>query len=181
VAALLFMPSTASSNRAGHDPKERTMKRMLAATLSLIICLPGLATAAGRQKCQEGMLKGQYVFTASGFTRAPGSGPGTPWVPKAIIEVLQFNGDGTLSTPAVTVANPFGDFGNVLTPPTGGAAGLYSIDDDILGTTCSGTVQFLDPSNVTFKIYVAPGGDSLWMIQSNPTNNVFQGSAKRVW
>jgi hypothetical protein len=158
------------------------MKRTLAAALSLIIGLPGLAAAGGRQKCQDGMLKGQYVFTASGFTRAPGSLPGTPWVPKAIIEVLQFNGDGTLTTPAVTVANPFGDSGNVLTPPTGGAAGSYSIDADaILGTTCSGTVQFQDASNLTFKIYVAPGADSLWMIQSNPANNVFQGSAKRVY
>jgi hypothetical protein len=163
------------------------MKRMLAATLSLIICLPGLATATG-PKCNEGMLKGQYVFTASGFTRAAGSGPGTPWVPKAIIEVLQFNGDGTLSTPAVTVANPFGDFGNVLTPSSGGAAGSYSIDDDILGTTCSGTVQFHDATHVTFKIYVAPRGDTFWMIQSNsalspdaPANSVFQGSARRVW
>jgi hypothetical protein len=157
------------------------MKRMLAAALSLILCLPGIATATGHHKCQDRLLKGQYVFTASGFTRAPGSLPGTPWVPKAIIEVLQFNGDGTLTTPAVTVANPFGDSGNVIQPPTGGAPGVYSIDDDILGSTCSGTVQFLDASNVTFKIYVAPGGDSLWMIQSNPANNVFQGSAKRVW
>jgi hypothetical protein len=102
--------------------------------------------------------------------------PGTPWVPKAILEVLHFNGDGTLATPAVTIANPFGDTGNILQPPSG-ANGLYSINAD-----CTGTVQFLDATNATFKIQVdPPQGDTIWMIQTNPANNVFQGSATRVW
>jgi hypothetical protein len=145
------------------------------AAIPLILCLPGLAAADPTNRCKEDILKGQYIFTASGFTRAPNSGPGTPWVPKAIIEVLQFNGDGTLTTPAVTVANPFGDLGNILQPPAG-APGVYSINDD-----CSGTVQFADASNVTFKIYVEPRrGDTIWMIQTNPANNVFQGRAKRL-
>ena len=147
-----------------------------AATLSLILCLPGLAAADPTNRCKDDILKGQYVFTASGFTRAPGSGPGTPWVPKAIVEVLQFNGDGTVTTPALTAANPFGDLGNIL-QPSSGAPGVYSINAD-----CSGTVQFSDASNVTFRIYVEPPkGDTIWMIQINPANNVFQGSGKRVW
>jgi hypothetical protein len=153
------------------------MKRTLAAILAPMLCLPGLAMASGPLKqCNVGMLKGQYVFTASGFTRPPGSLPGTPWVPKAIVEILQFNGDGTLSTPMVAIANPFGYFGNVIAPPSGGATGSYSIDDD-----CSGTVQFLDAASVAFKIYVAHGGGTVWMIQSNPANNVLQGSANRLW
>jgi hypothetical protein len=148
-----------------------------AATLPLILCFPGFAAAEPTNRCKNDILQGQYVFTASGFTRPPDSSPGTPWVPKAIMEVLQFNGDGTLSTPAVTVANPFGDFGSILQPPSGGAAGTYSINED-----CTGTVQFLDASNVAFKIYVDPPlADTIWLIQINPTNNVFQGSAKRVW
>ena len=146
-----------------------------AATIPLILCLPGLAAAAHPKKCKDDILQGRYVFTASGFTRPPASGPGTPWVPKAILEVLHFNGDGTLSTPLVTVANPFGDTGNILQPPAG-ADGTYSINED-----CSGTVTFLDAAGVTFKIYVdGPNGKTIWMIQTNPTNNVFQGSAKRV-
>ncbi len=146
-----------------------------AATLPLILCLPGLAAADPTNKCKDDILKGQYVFTATGFTRPPASVPGTPWVPKAILEVLQFNGDGTLSTPGLTVANPFGDLGNILQPPSG-ADGKYSINDD-----CSGTVQFFDAGSVAFKIYVEPPrGDTIWMIQTNPANNVFQGTATRV-
>lgn len=154
------------------------MKRLVknsAAALSLLLCIPALAIAESRNRCNHEMLKGQYIFSATGFTRAPGSGPGTPWVPKAIVEVIQFNGDGTLTTPALTAANPFGDLGSILQPPAGGAPGVYSINDD-----CSGTVQFADAANVTFKIYVERGGNRLWMIQTNPANNVFQGSARRV-
>jgi hypothetical protein len=153
------------------------MKRTLAAVLPLALCLPGLAAADPAKKCRDDILKGQYVFTASGFTRPPGSGPGTPWVPKAIVEVLHFNGNGTLSTQFVTVANPFGDTGAVAQPPAGGAAGLYTINED-----CTGTVHFLDANNVTFTIVVdPPQGDTVRMIQTNPANNVFQGTAKRLW
>jgi hypothetical protein len=145
-----------------------------AATLALILCLPGLAAAD--LKCKTEFLRGQYVFSATGFTRPPTSTPGTLWVPKAILEVLQFNGDGTLTTPGLAVANPFGDLGNILQPPTDGAPGIYTINDD-----CSGTVQFLDAANVTFKIQLdGPFGFTMWMIQTNPANNVFQGMAKRV-
>lgn len=153
-------------------------RKTLAAVLALLLCLPGLAAADRGQKCNENILKGRYVFTASGFTRPPASGPGTPWVPKAIVEVIDFNGDGTLTTPVVAVANPFGDSGMVPQPPGGapGAPGIYTVNDN-----CSGTVQFLDPSNVTFTVFVdPPEGHTLWMIQTKPSNNVFQGSARRV-
>ncbi len=145
--------------------------------LPLVLCLPGIAAAdgSGARRCRNEILQGVYVFTASGYTRAPGSGPGTPWVPKAIIEVLQFNGDGTLTTPSVTVANPFGDTGGILQPPSG-APGVYTVNED-----CTGTIQFGDAAGVTFRIYVEPRwGGRVWMIQTNPANNVFQGLAKRV-
>jgi hypothetical protein len=145
-------------------------------TTAVVLGLPGPASADPTRKCRNDILKGQYVFATSGFTRPPTSLPGTPWVPKAIVEILHFNGDGTLTTPGVTVANPFGDLGNVLQPPAG-APGLYSINDD-----CSGTVQFLDANNAMFKIFVdPPRGDTIWMIQTNPANNVFQGRARRVF
>src|SRR5262245_40826546 len=147
-----------------------------AAISLLILCLPGLAAAQPTNRCKnDNILKGTYLFTASGFTRPPNRPSGTPWVPKAILEVLQFNGDGTLSTPAVTAANPFGDSGNIL--HGSGAPGVYSINDD-----CTGILQFSDANSVTFNIYVdPPQGGTIWMIQTNPANNVFQGSARRVW
>jgi hypothetical protein len=141
----------------------------------LFLCLPGLAAADDSNLCTNDILHGRYVFNATGYTRNPAGGPGTPWVPKAILEVLQFNGDGTLTTPSLTAANPFGDTGAILQPGAG-APGTYSINDD-----CTGTVQFSDAKNTTFKIYVDPHrGDTIRMIQINPANNVFQGVANRV-
>jgi len=147
----------------------------LALLLPLLLCLPGLAAADTAYPCSDVVLKGAYVLAASGFTRPPNSLPGAPWVPKAILEIFHFNGDGTLSTPSVTLANPFGDTGAVLQPPSG-APGVYTVNED-----CTGTVQFLDPNNVTYKIYVdAPRGETIRMIQINPLNNVFEGIAKRA-
>jgi hypothetical protein len=144
-----------------------------AATLPLLLGIPGLAAADG-PPCNDETLKGRYVFTASGFTRPPDSTPGTPWVPKAIVEVIHFNGDGTLSVPAVTVANPFGDLGQVLQPPPG--TGTSAVNDD-----CSGFVQFLDPARTAFSIQVdPPRSNTIWLIQINPLNNVFAGTATRV-
>jgi len=144
--------------------------------LAVFLSLPGFAAANSARRCADHLLRGQYIFAASGFTRAPNSLPGTPWVPKAIVEVLEFSGDGTLTTPALTLANPFGDLGNVVQPPSGGSPGLYSINDD-----CSGTVQFLSDVNVMYRIHVDPADrDTIWMIQTSPANNVIQGSAKRL-
>ena len=155
----------------------RMRSLLLAATLPTLLCAPEISAAHdnGSGKCNEKILKGEYAFTATGFNRAPNSAPGTPWAPKAILEVLQFNGDGTLDTPMLTVANPFGDSGDILHPPAG-ASGDYSVNED-----CSGTVHFLDASNTTFTIYVErPKGERVRMIQIIPADNVFQGTAKRI-
>jgi len=133
--------------------------------------VPGLAPAKDDPVCGDHTLKGQYVFSASGYTRA---NLASPWVPKAIIEILQMNGDGTLTTPSVTVANPFGDTGLIVDRV--GSPGTYSLNDD-----CTGSVQFID--GTAFRIDVAPGGDEFWLIQTvglQGSLNVLQGNAKRI-
>jgi hypothetical protein len=158
------------------NPVVRDTEMKCVAALSLLsLCLPGLAAADASNLCTNDILYGRYVFNATGYTRSPASESGTPWVPKAILEVLQFNSDGTLTTPMLTVANPFGDTGAILRPGAG-APGSYSVNDD-----CTGTVHFFDANNTTFKLYVdRPHGDTIWMIQTSPANNVFQGVANRV-
>jgi hypothetical protein len=140
---------------------------LLAAAVSL--GLPALAQDI--RNCRPEALKGTYVFSASGFTRASQE---APWVPKAILELISFNGDGTLTSPSVTVANPFGNTGLILDRV--GSSGTYTVNDD-----CTGNVLFAD--QVVFKIYVAPRGDELWMIQTvglGTSLNVFQGHVKRL-
>jgi hypothetical protein len=161
-----------NSKYEGEPMKDFTTKCI--AILALSAWLPGFAAAQSSNQCKAEMLKGQYVFTANGFTRAPNSAPGTPWVPKAILEIIVFNGDGSLTSPTVTLANPFGDLGQILQPPSG-APGAYIVNED-----CTGRIHFFDANGVMFNIYVEPPrGDTIQMIQTNPANNVFQGTARR--
>ncbi|MEZ5463537.1 hypothetical protein [Dokdonella sp.] len=147
----------------------------IAVVVALATCLPEMAEANSFGRCSNATLRGNYVFAASGFTRAPDSTPGTPWVPKAIVEIINFNGHGSLSTPSLTVANPFGDSGAVLQPPAG-APGAYQINPD-----CTGTVQFFDASGTSFSVVIELAGGVVKMIQTNPANNVFVGNATRTW
>lgn len=144
-----------------------------AGMIAAIAMLPATAIAEG---CGAEMLVGKYVYNATGFTRPPSSGPGAPWVPKAILQIVSFNGDGTVTAPMVTLANPFGDTGNVLQLPAGGAPGAYVVNED-----CTGKIHFFDAVGVMYTIYVEPPrGDTIWMIQTSPPNNVSQGAARRL-
>lgn len=163
----------------------KALMTIIPAVLMLALYLPAAAARpdpsvpsdedGGRNsRCATGAIHGRYLFTASGFTRMPDSAPGTPWVPKAIVEVLQFDGHGQVSTLSLTVANPFGDTGNVIQAPSG-APGEYTIKTD-----CTGTVHFFDANNVTFSVAI-DGNGIIHMIQTNPNSNVFAGDLTRIW
>lgn len=110
--------------------------------------------------CGVNTLHGSYVFAASGFNIVGGVAQ-----PKAIVEVLDFNGDGTLSVPAATLSvNGF-----IVRPMPG--TGTYAVADD-----CSGSILLDGP---VFDIFVSPDADVIWMIQTNPSS-VFQGTATRT-
>lgn len=151
-------------------------KRSVLAAAALVLASTSVASAAEQKECRLTTLRGEYIFSASGFTRPAA---GFPWVPKALVEVMRFDGDGTVATPALTVVNPGGDAGAVISPPGGGSTGSYTVHE-----SCTGTINFGD--GVAFNIYVAPLGNELWLIQTHssnafPSQNVFQGHAKRVW
>ena len=74
---------------------------LIAASLLTLLPVnsPGVSEAAKR--CTAADLNGTSVFTATGFGTPPGGS--SPTAPKAIIEVISFNGDGTADTPKVTL------------------------------------------------------------------------------
>jgi hypothetical protein len=110
--------------------------------------------------CGVSTLRGTYVFAATGFNIVAGAA-----LPKAIVEVIEFNGDGTLSVPAATVSV------NGVIIRSLPSIGTYAVADD-----CSGTVLFNGPA---FDIVVSQDADVIWMIQTNP-NSVLQGTATRT-
>jgi hypothetical protein len=144
------------------------MKKVLRASIiAAAICIgaTGIVRADddGRQ-CSLRTLHGRYVFAAQGFNVVGVNGTEQSQ-PKAIVEVIDFSGDGTLSVPAATRSV---DDVVARIPPN---VGTYTVDSE-----CTGTITFAGP---TFDIFVEPRGDGLWMIQTNP-GSVFEGTASRV-
>ena len=131
-------------------------------TAAIALCMSSAALAKDDKDCSLKTLRGRYVFTASGFIVPPGAPP----QPKAIIEVIDFDGQGGVAVPFVSLNVN----GTPLHPP--GAGGTYTLDE-----SCNGTLTFI--SATAFDIVTSASGKEIWLIQTNP-NNVFQGSAKRT-
>ena len=112
-----------------------------------------------RGACTVRTLRGSYVFSATGVNIVGGVQQ-----PKAIVEVIVFQGDGTLDVPAATLSL------NGMIIRSAPSFGTYTVEDD-----CTGTITFNGP---TFDIFLSKDGDDIAMIQTTP-NTVFQGLATR--
>ena len=147
-------------------------KQSLVAAAMVATC--GVALADNdANRCSTQALEGLYVFSASGFIIVPG---GAPAQPKAIVEWIRFNGDGTLSSSGAT-RSLNGVVAEV--PPSDGVGSSYSVADlDPPGGGCKGSLAF-SAGGPNFDLFIPPKGEEIWMIQTNP-NNVFQGTATKV-
>ena len=121
----------------------------------------GIASAQNLCPVKAQMLQGKYVFAGSGYNIVAGVAQ-----PKALVEVINFNGDGTLSVPAATVT-----INGVIAQAPSGGTGSYTLD-----SSCAGTLTF--SNGPSFDIFVSSKGDKIWMIQTNP-NTVLQGEATK--
>jgi len=132
----------------------------------------GTATANDDDhRCNAGLLDGLYVFTASGFSTPLNAASS----PKAIIEVLRFNGDGTVDTPFSTVSMN----GKVTTTAPGGSGTYTVMALNPPESVCRGTLMFPDAPNPSFNLVIAPKGERIWLLMTNPPS-VFEGHAARV-
>jgi hypothetical protein len=98
--------------------------------------------------CGVHMLRGLYLWAWDGYANFGGN-----LVPKAVMQGLQFNGDGT-------TYNPFGTVnigGSIIIDATGGV-GTYTVAPD-----CTGTLTITD--GPSFNMYVGPGAQQLWITQ----------------
>jgi hypothetical protein len=88
--------------------------------------------------------------------------------PKAIVEVIEFNGDGTLTVPAATRS-----VNGVVARSLPGGTGSYTVEPG-----CAGTITF-DPAGPTYDTFFSAKAQELWMIQTT-AGTVFEGTATRV-
>jgi hypothetical protein len=116
-----------------------------------------------RDDCSLKTLRGIYVFAATGHNIVAG----VPQ-PKAIVEVIEFHVDGTLSVPAATRS-----VNGVVARSLPGGGGSYTVE-----AGCAGTITF--GTGPAFDVFFSSEAGKLWMIQTNP-NTVFQGTATRLF
>jgi hypothetical protein len=112
--------------------------------------------------CGVNTLHGSYLFEAHGYNIVGGIAQ-----PKAILEGIDFNGDGTLVSPFATVSI------NGVILHSSGSLGTYTVNPD-----CTGTLSFT--AGPSFDIFVEPSGRQLSMIQTAPGSPVFAGTVTRV-
>src|SRR5262249_50192757 len=136
----------------GATDMNRQIKRVTTfAAVTLAAC--GLALANdndGDNQCSDATLHGLYTFNATGFNILAGVA-----LPKAIVEFIRFNGDGTLTVPAATRSVN----GVVVRSPANGV-GTYTLAPD-----CTGSLAF-GPPGPQFDLFAAPGGSRIRMIQT---------------
>src|SRR5947207_4896206 len=110
----------------------------LIATMTLGTPATARAAADGGRVCSVHMLRGLYLWTFDGYENFGGN-----FVPKAVMQGLRFNGDGT-------TFNPFGTVnigGTVIIDATGGV-GTYTVAAD-----CKGTLSITN--GPTFNTYMS--------------------------
>jgi hypothetical protein len=140
---------------------------LLVATIALGVS--GVALAAPDARCTLATLDGLYVFASTGFT-IPASGPAEP---KAIVEFIRFNGDGTLGVPGATLS-----LNGVIAQIPPGGTGSYTVADLVPADgACTGSLTFT--GGPSFDLFIRAKGADIWMIQTNPAN-VLQGTATKV-
>jgi hypothetical protein len=141
------------------------------ALVSLVAAVaPGTSATAqsapDARACNLRMLRGLYLWTFDGYQNVGGN-----LVPKAVMQGLQFNGDGT-------TFNPFGTVnigGFIIIDATGGV-GTYTVAAD-----CTGTLSIT--GGPTFNIYVGPGAQQIWTLETSPSPagiGVSVGTATRL-
>src|SRR5215469_3428870 len=150
------------------------IRRLFLATALLAVTMaPGVPVVAQAHGfgCSVALLDGLYIFAATGWGALPGTTPVDPLPPKAIIEWIRFNGNGSLTSAGATRS-----LDRSITQSTVTTTGSYTLGD--VDTGCQGTITFdTGPKFDIFTSILASG--EIWMIQTN-MGNVFRGNATRV-
>jgi hypothetical protein len=146
---------------------KRVMKTVMGSLVAAAVAfgMSGMALAGGNgQSLSVQTLRGSYVFATHGWNIVGGVA-----IPKAIVEGIDFNGDGTLVSPFATVSIN----GTIIR--SSGSLGSYTVE-----ANGQGTLTFT--GGASFDIFVEASGQQLWMIQTGPTAvpPVFEGTATRV-
>ena len=125
----------------------------------------GITSANGRDRCTDAALDGFYVFTANGFDIVSGVSQ-----PIAIVELIRFNGDGTVDVPGGRVSVNGNIFPTVSTR-TYTIASLTALNKGCEGSLISPGVQLY--------MFIPPDAHHIQLIRTDP-GTAFRGTATKV-
>ena len=123
--------------------------------VAMALCISGTAFAQSdaadnhAHACSAQTLRGLYLWTLDGYQNFGGNP-----VPKALLEGIRFNGNGTLTVPFGTV-----NIGGFIVIDVSGSTGTYTVAGD-----CTGTISITD--GPTFNMYIGPGAQQLSIINT---------------
>ena len=144
-----------------------TMKRknpsLLGAIMLCALTLPAASAPAWAEHeptCTLKTLKGRYLFATSGTIVPPAFGVSVP-TPGASAGFHVFNGDGTGTDTVTLRVNGVIFLSQVVVPIA------YTVNAD-----CTGAYRVLIPNGPTFDLFIAPNGDSIATIGTDPGNEV---------
>ena len=123
----------------------------LAAAMALGTSSPARAAADSRV-CSVGMLRGLYLWTFDSHENVDGN-----FVPVAVMQGLRFNGDGDVQSIRHREYRGHDYFRRR------GFSGTYTVNPD-----CTGTLSPAPGIAPSYNIYVGPGAQQVWTIQSAP-------------
>jgi len=146
--------------------QKSNMKRIALWVTAALITLGSITLQQGYAEeaptdCTLATLNGPYIFDATGYNIV-NSIP----VPKALVELLTFNGNGTLTSLATV------SLGGMIHSGVPGS-GSYTVNEN-----CTGTLTF-NSSGLTFDLFIAPNGGRFHMIET-VSNTVLAGEVRRV-
>src|ERR1700681_2200771 len=143
-AALTIAPLAADAQRAGNGGTRRGGFSPSHQTCPLPNLRRSRLSSTPRSRSTLGFLPNLstlgdvYLFSASGFNIIGGVAQ-----PKAVVELIRFNGDGTLTGgPATASIN-----GTITRSPAGGL-GSYTV-----ATNCTGALDFGPPTHFTYDFF----------------------------
>ena len=125
----------------------------------LIAVEPGYAEET-QPTCTLKTLKGRYLFADKGAILPPAFGVTGP-TPGADAGFHLFNGDGTGTDTVTLRVNNVTVLKNVVVPIS------YTVNAD-----CTGTITVLVPGGPSFGIFIAPNGEAIATIATDPGNYV---------
>ncbi|HAF12258.1 MAG TPA: hypothetical protein DCK99_00905 [Blastocatellia bacterium] len=144
----------------------RVMKTIMGSLVAAAMALGMSGTTradSNPQSLSVHTLHGLYLFGTHGFNIVGGVAQ-----PIALVEGIDFKGDGTLVSPFATVSI------NGLILRFSGTVGTYTVQP-----SGRGTLTFTSGPPVSFDIFVEADGQQVWMMETG-ANTVLQGTATRV-